>query len=73
MLANVTGQIREATRRDARALWAAGSALLYRGVKNPVAITVKPPPASPVHVMRFVNPCLLSKSTSVSVPFVNAR
>jgi hypothetical protein len=45
----------------------------YRGVKNPVAMTVKPPPASPVQVIRFVNPPLLLNKTNVSVPSVNAR
>ena len=34
----------------------------YRGVKNPVAMTVKPSPASPVQVMRFFNPGLLSNA-----------
>jgi len=38
-----------------------------------VAITVKPPPASPVQVMRFFSPRAVSNSTNVSVPFVNAR
>jgi hypothetical protein len=42
-------------------------------VKNPVAMTVKPPPASPVQVIKFFSPLLLSYRTIVSMPSVNAR
>ena len=42
-------------------------------MKNPVAMTVKPPPASPVQVIKFFSPFLLSYNTTVLVPSVNAR
>jgi hypothetical protein len=48
----------------------------YLGVKKPLARTENPPPTSPVQVTKppwFSSPFLLSNSTNVSVPLVNAK
>jgi len=44
-----------------------------RGVKKPRTVIVKPPPASPVQVTRFLRPRAVSKKTCVPVASVNAR